>query len=218
MARRRTGLMVGGLAICLAAAGATWGQVQPPSDPIDQALQSSAAPAKPTPTKLKPREDTAGGIDKSGTGVAASTAAAPSGDDEDNPEVDSGGPSPSSAAAKPPEPMKRPRYAVAVMQALDKVTAETVRFEAPVNQPVRYKTLVFTVHACETTAPDEAGSDAVAHVEIDSQPKGPEGAAPPPTRQVFKGWMFASSPGLNLFQHPIYDAWLIACKTATPAA
>jgi hypothetical protein len=98
------------------------------------------------------------------------------------------------------------------------VTAETVRFEAPVNQPVRYKTMIFTVRACETTAADEADSDAIAHVEIDNQPKGPEGAPQPPARQVFRGWMYASSPGLNLLQHPIYDAWLIACKTATPAA
>jgi hypothetical protein len=212
----RAALTAGGLAVCLAAAGATWGQAPQTADPIDQALQSGAPAAKAAPTKLKPREDTAGEIDKSG--AAASTAAAPPDADEDNPEVASGGSANASAAAKPPEPMKRPRYAVAVLQALDKVTAETVRFEAPVNQPVRYKTLIFTVHACETTAPDEADSDAIAHVEIDSQPKGPDGAAPPPTRQVFKGWMFASSPGLNLFQHPIYDAWLIACKTATPAA
>jgi len=29
--------------------------------------------------------------------------------------------------------------------------------------------------------------------------------------------MFANSPGLNLFQHPVYDAWLIACKAAPPS-
>jgi hypothetical protein len=33
-----------------------------------------------------------------------------------------------------------------------------------------------------------------------------------PSRQVFKGWMFASSPGLHPLEHPVYDAWLIACK------
>jgi hypothetical protein len=193
--------------IGLAAAGATWSQPQPAPDSIDQALQSGAPPAK-----LKPREEAP---DKPAAIVSA--APADTDTDEDNPEVESG-PPPSAAAAKPVEPLKRPRYAVAVLQVLDKVTAETVRFEAPVNQPVRYKTLIFTVHACETTASDEADSDAIAHVGIDSQPKGPEGAAPPPSRQVFRGWMYASSPGLDLFQHPIYDAWLIACKTATPAA
>lgn len=121
------------------------------------------------------------------------------------------------APAKPIEPMRRPRYAVAVIQALDKVTAETVRFEAPVNRPVRYKTLIVTVHACETTAPDEDQSDAAAHMDILSQAKTPTQETAP-ARQVFRGWMFASAPGLHLFQHPVYDVWLIACKTASPSA
>jgi hypothetical protein len=212
MAKPRLGLILGGAVVC-AVGAATWGQAQPPSDPIDQVLQSGAPPANKLPPKLKPDAVTP---DKGP--AAASVAAAPEAPDEDNPEVDSAAPPSKAAAAKPVEPMKRPRYRVAVLQALDKVTAETVRFEAPVNQPVRYKNLIFTVHACETTAPDEADLDAVAHVEIDNQPKGPDGAAPPPARQVFRGWMFASSPGLNLLENPIYDAWLIACKDATPAA
>jgi hypothetical protein len=208
-------LAAGGAVIAALAASATWGQPQPGPDAVGQVLQSGA-PARPEPTKLKPREDTLVPPEKGP--AAASLAAAPDESDQDNPEVESAGPASKSAAAKPVEPLKRPRYAVAVMQALDKVTAETVRFEAPVNQPVRYKTLIFTVRACETTAADETGSDAIAHVEIDNQPKGPQGGAQPPTRQVFRGWMYASSPGLNLFQHPIYDAWLIACKTVTPSA
>ncbi|MDR3512282.1 MAG: DUF2155 domain-containing protein [Caulobacteraceae bacterium] len=122
------------------------------------------------------------------------------------------------APQKPVEPMKRPRYAIAVLQAMDKVTAETIRFEAPVDKPIRYKSLVFIVRACETTAPDEAISDAAAHVEIDSAPAPQQGAGAAPVRQLFRGWMFANSPGLNLFQNPAYDAWLIACKTASPAA
>lgn len=135
-------------------------------------------------------------------------------DGEDDGDAASSKPAP----AKPVEPLKRPRYAVAVIQALDKVSAETLRFEAPINQPIRYKSLIFIVRACETTAPDEVISDAAAHVEIVSQPKGPDDQPPPPGKQVFRGWMFSNSPGLNLFQHPVYDAWLIACKTAAPSA
>jgi hypothetical protein len=136
-------------------------------------------------------------------------------------EADSSQSSAKPAAPTPPKPvipLKRPRYGVAIIQALDKVTAETERFEAPLNTPVRYKTLIFTVRACETTASDEDIVDAAAHVEVVSQPKAPEGGTAPPPRQIFKGWMFANSPGLNLLQHPIYDAWLIACKTPAPSA
>ena len=119
---------------------------------------------------------------------------------------------------KPAEPVKRPRYSVAIIQALDKVTTETMRFEAPVGQPIRYKTLVFTVRACETTTPDEDAPDQVAYVTVDTQPKALPGRVAPPGRQIYKGWMYANSPGLNPLQHPVYDAWLIACKTSVPAA
>lgn len=119
---------------------------------------------------------------------------------------------------KPAEPAKRQRYTIAILQALDKVTTETMRFEVPVGQPIRYKTLVFTVRACETAAADEVAPETAAYVVVDTQPKAQAGRAAPPGRQVYKGWMYASSPGLNPLQHPVYDAWLIACKQSIPVA
>ena len=119
--------------------------------------------------------------------------------------------------AEPKAPLKRARYDVAVIQALDKVSAETTRFEAPVGQPIRYKTLVFTVRACELTAPDERAPDAMAYLTIDSQPRPAAGRPTPPPRQAFRGWMYAASPGLNPLEHPVYDAWLITCRAAAPA-
>jgi hypothetical protein len=126
------------------------------------------------------------------------------------------------AAAPPPLPPppaapKPLRSPAAILQALDKVTAETLRFAAPVGQPVRYKNLVFTVKACESTGLGGPSPEASAFVVIDSAPLGAQGIAPPPARQVYKGWMFANSPGLNPFQHPVYDAWLIACMAPAPA-
>lgn len=123
-------------------------------------------------------------------------------------------PRPKAAEAKPVEPLKRVRSGSAIVQALDKVTAETLRFEVPVGGSVRYKSLIFTVRACESAAPDETTPEAAAYMTVDSSPKAQPGRPAPPTRQVFKGWMFASSPGLNPLQHPVYDAWLIACKAA----
>ena len=114
--------------------------------------------------------------------------------------------------AKPLAPAKRPRRAAAVIQALDKTTAETLRFEAPVGQPVRYKDLIFLVHVCEDSAPELGQRGAAAHMEIQSSPRPIPGRATPPTRQLFKGWMFANSPGLHPFEHPVYDAWLIGCR------
>jgi hypothetical protein len=123
---------------------------------------------------------------------------------------------PAAAAA----PLTRPRYTTAVLQALDKVTAETLRFEAKVGEPVRYKDLVITVHDCETNAANEAPKDSIVHMDVQYQPAVLSGGAAA-VRQVFRGWMFADSPGLHPFANPIYDVWAIACKgpaVAAPAA
>ena len=131
-------------------------------------------------------------------------------------EVEAAPPPKAQVAAKPAEAAKRARYDVAVIQALDKVSAESMRFEAAVGRPVRYKNLVFTVKACERSAADEAFEDAIAHVTVESQPRAAPGKPTPPPRQAFRGWMYASSPGLNPLEHPIYDAWLITCRAAAP--
>jgi hypothetical protein len=122
------------------------------------------------------------------------------------------------AAPKTPElPQRRPRFDVAVLQVLDKVTAETLRFEAAVGKPVRYKTLIFTVKACEHSAGDERVDDSIAYLEVVSQPRAEPGRPVLPAREAFKGWMYASSPSLDPLEHPVYDAWLISCRSAAPS-
>jgi hypothetical protein len=123
-------------------------------------------------------------------------------------------PAPVVTKAPTTPPGKRPRYSVAIVQAVDKITAESMRFEAPVGQPVRYKNLIFTVRSCEATAADEIERDAIAHIEVDFQPPAPAGRTPTAAKSVYRGWMFAASPSLSPLEHPVYDAWLIACKAA----
>lgn len=124
----------------------------------------------------------------------------------------------SAAPEKPPEPPKPLRSPAAIVQALDKVTAETMRFEVPIGRRVRYKNLVFTVKACETTGLDDPQPQAAAYLIVESQPRPVPGHEPPPAKQVYKGWMFSTAPGLHPFEHPVYDAWLIACSASVPPA
>jgi hypothetical protein len=118
---------------------------------------------------------------------------------------------------KPAPPPKRTLYNAAIVQALDKVTAQSLRFEIQVRKPVRYKGLIFILHTCEASQSGQSPS-AFAHLEIDSQPQPSPGRPAPPARLVFKGWMAADAPGLHPLEHPVYDAWLIACKTASGPA
>jgi hypothetical protein len=119
----------------------------------------------------------------------------------------------SSAPPEPVAPLKRPRYAVAIIEALDKISSESVRFEAPIGQPIRYKGLIYTVKACETTAGDEPFPDVIAYMQVRTNPI-PETRNVPEvkSKEIFRGWTYASTPGLNPLQHPIYDAWVIACR------
>ena len=137
-------------------------------------------------------------------------------------------------AAKPPPPVTPVRSPAAVLQAqyTSKFagiqanagnrsagkTAETIRFAAPVNQRIRYKNLVFTVKACESTGLDGPEPQFSAYVLINLQPPPVAGQAPPTSKQIYHGWMFSNSPGLHPLQHPIYDAWLISCSAAVPPA
>ncbi|MBX9706503.1 MAG: DUF2155 domain-containing protein [Caulobacteraceae bacterium] len=112
-------------------------------------------------------------------------------------------------AAESPTPRQRRR--VAIVEAIDKITAESMRFEVEVGgRPVRFnQSLIFTARACEVSADNEPVADSIAYLEVTLQPRGSVRAEP---RQIFRGWMFASTPALSGLQHPIYDAWVVGCK------
>ena len=93
---------------------------------------------------------------------------------------------------------------VAVFSALDKITAVVTTIEVPIDQTVKFGTL-------NVTPPTEPPST-TAFVEVDEVRL--DGAK----KRIFTGWMFASSPGLNGVEHPVYDVWLINCKTASDPA
>jgi hypothetical protein len=95
---------------------------------------------------------------------------------------------------------------IAVLRALDKATARVEELDVPINEPLKFGTLLITVRTCRVTPPEET-PEAAAFIEV-SEFKPGENDIP-----VFHGWMFASSPALSAMQHPVYDLWVIGCKT-----
>ncbi|MGH7014809.1 MAG: DUF2155 domain-containing protein [Stellaceae bacterium] len=107
-----------------------------------------------------------------------------------------------------------PVAVAAVLQGLDKITARVSRFDAPIDQPVHFGTLVITVRACVKRPPEEPPETA-AFLEIDEVRADANAAS---TKSVFSGWMFASSPAISALEDPVYDVNVLDCKMATAAA
>jgi hypothetical protein len=96
-----------------------------------------------------------------------------------------------------------------VLRGLDKITGRPSIIFAPVGVPVSFASLTITARYCYSTPPSEP-PETTAFLQIqDHRPD-------QPARQVFSGWMRASSPSLNGLQHPLYDVWVISCKTNQP--
>jgi hypothetical protein len=95
----------------------------------------------------------------------------------------------------------------AQLQGLDKVTARTQRFYAPVGKSTRFGTLEITVSNCLVNVP-EAPPESVAHLTIiDHKPGQAE-------EKLFAGWMFASTPSLSALDHGVYDLRVLSCTMA----
>jgi len=94
---------------------------------------------------------------------------------------------------------------VAVFSGLDKITGRITSFDVYIGETYQFGSLQVTPRVCYSSAADEAartdGFVEVAEITLDRQIK-----------QIFSGWMFADSPGLNAVENPIHDVWLKDCK------
>lgn len=93
----------------------------------------------------------------------------------------------------------------AELQALDKVTARISIIEARLGQPLQFGTLTIMLRACHSRPPDEV-PDAAAWMEIT------DSLSPPNSGPVFRGWLFAAAPAVNMLEHPVYDIRVLACR------
>lgn len=99
---------------------------------------------------------------------------------------------------------------ITVARALDKITAQITELELPEHEAVRFGSLIITARHCESRPPEEP-PETFAFLEIDEEHDKER-------RRLFSGWMMASSPALHALEHPVYDVWVIACKTEAPSS
>jgi hypothetical protein len=97
------------------------------------------------------------------------------------------------------------------LRGLEKITGRPTNITAPIGKPVKFATLIITARYCYSTPASET-PETIAFVQIDDQ------RPDQPSRRVFSGWMYGSTPGLNGVEHPLYDVWVISCNNAPAQA
>lgn len=104
-----------------------------------------------------------------------------------------------------------PAYAQrAVIRGLDKITGHARDYTLTVGRAARIGSLEVIARACDKSAPEETPEVRI-YVQVYDNPPVREGEESE-RREIFHGWLFASSPGLNAVDHPTYDIWAIDCR------
>jgi hypothetical protein len=141
------------------------------------------------------------------------------------------------------EEVKKRKPVAVTLRALNKVTAKYADIVINMNEKASFGALEITPRYCDKRPPEEF-PETTAFIEIldngrkpqpdlkqaaDAAPEpaapsavpieiaaaaSPHAPPPLPENMIFSGWMFASSPALNGVEHPVYDVWVIDCKTA----
>ena len=96
-----------------------------------------------------------------------------------------------------------------ILRGLDKITGRPANILAPIGVPVTFATMTITARYCYSTPASEP-PETTAFLQIEDHRPDQD------VREVFSGWMLASSPSLNGLQHPLYDVWVINCTTNQP--
>ncbi|GAW33180.1 hypothetical protein RA2_00216 [Roseovarius sp. A-2] len=90
----------------------------------------------------------------------------------------------------------------AILRGLDKVNGQARDLDLNNGAATEFGSLTVEVAECRYPVENPDG-DAYAFVTIHETGR---------NREIFSGWMLASSPALNPLEHARYDIWVLRCK------
>lgn len=79
------------------------------------------------------------------------------------------------------------------VQVLDKISGKVFRAKLSLDQPVQFGTITVKLGESFINSPDDM-DEVYARIIVEEKEK-----------IIFNNWLFASSPSVNLFTHPVYD-------------
>lgn len=169
------------------------------------ALLAAAAPA-PAPAEKGAEKAAEKAVEKAPAKAKAAPKAAPA-KAESSTTVTPATPAP----AAPPKGTNP----VAVIGVLDKRQGTSAQFTLKPGERFQFGRLSGIMRTCDRTQPYEVQQSA-AFVQVIDQPPTLRGRPAPKAVVAFSGWLFAESPSLNPFVHPVYDVWLKSCTMQFP--
>ena len=91
------------------------------------------------------------------------------------------------------------------IKILDKLSSKTSQLKLNIQQETNFENLLIKILKCKNSEFDD-NPEVTAYMQVqDITLKNNDKVF------IFNGWTFSSSPSVSLFDHPIYDIWLIKC-------
>tara|TARA_B100001175_G_scaffold44206_1_gene33462 strand:- start:339 stop:737 length:399 start_codon:yes stop_codon:yes gene_type:complete len=91
------------------------------------------------------------------------------------------------------------------IKILDKVSSKTSQLSLNIGEETKFENLIIKILKCKNSEFDD-NPEVTAYMQVqDITLKNNDKVF------VFNGWTFSSSPSITLFDHPVYDIWLIKC-------
>ena len=91
------------------------------------------------------------------------------------------------------------------IKILDKVSSKTSQLSLNIEQETKFENLIIKILKCKNSEFDD-NPEITAYMQVqDITLKNNDKVF------VFNGWTISSSPSISLFDHPVYDIWLIKC-------
>ena len=91
------------------------------------------------------------------------------------------------------------------IKILDKVSSKTSQLSLNIREEKKFENLIIKILKCKNSEFDD-NPEVTAYMQVqDVTLKNNDQV------YVFNGWTFSSSPSISLFDHPIYDIWLVKC-------
>ena len=91
------------------------------------------------------------------------------------------------------------------IKILNKISSKNISLELKNNEEKVFDDLIIKSIKCKNSEFDD-DPEIIAYIQVIDQSITNNDEV-----YVFNGWMFASSPSINPFDHPVYDVWLTGC-------